>query len=96
MKQQKFCGQCDKRLTCQDAFKRLGEMKGKSVVLNVLFAFVLPLAVFIIALIFSQQFLAKRVESAELRTALALMLSLVAGAVCVGICRLIGRRIIKS
>ena len=96
MEQQKFCDQCDKRASCRDAFKRLGEIKGKSVVLNVLVAFVLPLVVFIVALIFSQQFLARRVESAGLRTAFALMLSFVASAVCVGICRIIGRRFIKS
>jgi len=91
MTQHDPCDKCGQKMSCQQAFGRLGNIQGKSIVRSILAAFVLPLAVFIAALAITQQLLAKRVESVGLRTTLVLLLAFVAAAGCVAVVRMIGK-----
>jgi uncharacterized membrane protein (DUF485 family) len=96
MAQHKPCDQCGEKLRCREAFRRLGDAAGRSIVPNVLAAFVLPLVVFIGALALAQQFLAVRIESDNLRTAFAVVLALGAAVVCVAVARVVGKWLGKN
>jgi hypothetical protein len=96
MAQHEPCDQCDEKLRCREAFSRLGNAPGRSIVRNVLVAFVLPLVVFIGALMLAQQFLAVRIESDNLRTALAVLLALGAAVVCVAAARIVSKWLGKN
>ncbi|UCG46078.1 MAG: hypothetical protein JSU94_11305 [Phycisphaerales bacterium] len=47
MARQQFCQDCSQKETCQTIYEKLGKRPGPSVVLEVLFAFVAPVVVFI-------------------------------------------------
>ena len=85
------CDKCGHKASCLEVFRRLGNIKGKSVVRSVLAAFVLPLVVFIAALAVAQQLLARYIDSAGLRTVVALLAAIVVAAACVIIVRMIGK-----
>jgi hypothetical protein len=91
MAQNKPCDKCGQKISCREAFRRLGNVPGRSIVRNVLAAFVLPLVVFIGALVLAQQFLAVRIESDNLRTAFAVVLALGAAVACVAVARVVGK-----
>jgi hypothetical protein len=92
MVQPEPCDKCDRKVSCQEAFRRLGDIEGRSMVRSVLTAFVLPLAVFIGVLALAQQLLMKYIDSVGLRAAVALLLAIAASAVCVAVARMIGKR----
>ncbi|MGB8226326.1 MAG: hypothetical protein WCE45_05605 [Sedimentisphaerales bacterium] len=68
-KQCKDCGQKD---SCREVFKELGNLKGPSVLLKVVQAFLLPLIFFIIALAVAEKVLAERIASSLGKNLLAL------------------------
>lgn len=68
-KQCKDCGQKD---GCRQAFKELGNLKGPSVLLTVVQAFLLPLIFFVTALAVAEKVLAERVAGSLGRNLLAL------------------------
>lgn len=89
--EKRACDKCGQKLSCREAFRQLGNAQGRSVVHNVLVAFVLPLVVFIAALAAAQQFLARYIDSDGLRSAVALLVAIAAAAVCVTTVRMIGK-----
>lgn len=89
MTQQKFCQSCSENDSCQQVYQQLGSVKGPSVVVKALFAFLLPLTVFIVALAASERFLAQAIESDGLRTILSLLLAVLTAFFCVLVIRTI-------
>jgi len=93
MAQQEPCDHCGEKQRCREAFRQLGNAQGRPIVRNVLAAFVLPLVVFIGALSVAQQLLAKRVESVELRTALAVLPAFGAALICAMAASMVSKRL---
>jgi hypothetical protein len=86
------CDKCGQKLSCREAFRRLGSIPREGgVVRSILAAFVLPLVVFIAALAVAQRLLEKYIDSAGLRAAVALLAAIAVAAVCVAIVRMIGK-----
>ncbi len=76
MVEQKFCQGCSQKHDCQDIYQKLANLKGPSVVLKVVVAFLLPILVFIASLAAFERMLAEAVNSEELLTALSFLLAL--------------------
>ncbi len=91
MTQHETCDKCGQKESCQDVFRRLGNIQGKSIVRHVLAAFVLPLVIFIAALAAAQQLLEKCIDSDGLRAAVALLIAITAAAVCITTIRMTGK-----
>jgi len=95
MAQREPCEKCNHKLSCKEAFKRLGNLRGQSIVRNVLVAFVLPLFVFIACLAMSQQLLTRYIESSIFRSAVALLLAIASAVICVAVVKTVGKRLGK-
>ena len=97
MVEQKTCGEpveticqgCSQQHECQEAYKKLANIKGTSVVFKVCIAFLLPLLVFIASLAAFERILAEAIDAKELRTAISFPLALSVTFVCVLIIRTI-------
>ena len=76
MVEQRFCQGCSQRHDCQEAYQKLTQVKGPSVVLKVIVAFLLPILVFIGLLAVSQRMLAEVTQTEQLRTAVSFLLAL--------------------
>jgi ABC-type Na+ efflux pump permease subunit len=81
MSQQKICQDCNQKHDCQKIYQWLGSIKGPSIVVGVIVAFLLPLMVFIAALAAFEEVLAKAMNSKEAQTALSFLLALAVTAV---------------
>lgn len=89
MAQQKSCQSCSENHSCRQVYQKLGNVKGPSIVLKALFAFILPLAVFIVALAASEKFLAQAIELDNLRVILSFLLAVLTAFFCVLVVRTI-------
>jgi len=96
MAPQKFCQECNQRHTCQDVYRQLGNTKSPSVVFKVVVAFLLPLMVFIAALVASEKISAKAINSKEAQTVLSFLLALSVTFVCILIIKMIDRQLRKD
>ena len=89
MAQQKFCQGCSQQHECQEAYQKLANFKGSSIVLKALVAFLLPIMVFIASLVALERILAKAIDTEELRTAISFLLALSVTFLCLLIIRTI-------
>lgn len=71
----------------------MGEMKGPSVTVKVVLAFLLPLVIFIVSLAAFQEVFSRVTDSQAAQTALSLLMALLVAAVCVLILGLTNRRL---
>ncbi|KPL23461.1 MAG: hypothetical protein AMJ75_06005 [Phycisphaerae bacterium SM1_79] len=92
MAEQKFCQDCTQKHDCQELYRQLGHMKGPSVVVEVVCAFLLPLVIFIASLAAFEAILAGAISIPSMRTALSLLLALLVASVCVWMMGVINRR----
>jgi hypothetical protein len=95
MDPQEICHECNQKNRCQEVYEKLGNIQGKSVVLKVLAAFLLPILVFIACLAGFDKILAKVTTIKELQTAAGLLLALLVTCMCVLITRVINKGLIK-
>ena len=95
MDQQEICHDCNQKKRCQEVYEKLGNIQGKSVVLKVLAAFLLPILVFIVCLAGFDKILAKMTTIKELQTAAGLLLALSVTLACILMTRVINRGLIK-
>ena len=91
MFEKNFCEECGQRHSCQEVYRQLGNSKSPSIVFKVVFAFLVPLVVFIAALAAFEKILAGTISGKELRTGLSFMLALAVTFIVVG-CSLLIRR----
>jgi len=61
MDQQKNCQGCSQRQDCQQAYQKLANFRGSSIVLKVIVAFLLPIMVFIASVAASERILAEAI-----------------------------------
>ena len=93
MAQQKFCQDCSQRCDCHKIYQRLGETEGPPVVMKVIAAFLLPMVVFIAALVAFEEILA---GAKELQTALSFLLALLVTFISILIIKAINRQLSKN
>ena len=91
MAEQKFCQDCNQKHDCQEIYQQLGDIKGPSVVVKVIVAFLLPLVVFIVSLAAFERILAGAISTEQVQTALSFLMALLVTFVCILIIRVINR-----
>ena len=75
MSEENFCRECNQKYTCRQAFEQAGKIKGGSVVLKTIVAFLLPLMVFIAGLAVFEKMLPKIMDTKNLQTPMTLLLA---------------------
>ena len=93
MAQQEFCEDCKQKHECQRIYEQLGDIKGPSVVIKVIVAFLLPLVVFIVSLAAFQEIFGNAIDNQRLQTVLSLLPALLVTFICILIVRVINRRL---
>ena len=96
MFQQKFCQDCNQKPQCRKVYQQLEKTQGPLVISKVLAAFLLPLMVFIAALVAFEKILAGRISTEELQTALSFLLALAVTFACIPITKAINRHLGKN
>jgi uncharacterized membrane protein len=96
MVQEKFCEGCDQSNKCQEIFRKSGSIKGPSVAIKVIVAFLLPLIVFIVSLAVFERVFARSIGTEGLRTAISLLTAFVVTFVFILIIKVIGKQISKA
>ena len=76
MDEQGSCKNCSQSKDCQNIYQQLGSVKGPSVLVKVIVAFLLPLLVFIGCLAVFEQIFSRTIETQELQTPLSFLLAL--------------------
>jgi hypothetical protein len=96
MADEKFCQGCHQKHRCQEVYEHLSHVRGTGVVFKVIFAFLLPIVVFIVSLAVFEEILAGVIQSKELQTVIGLTLALMVSSVSVFITRFINRFPVKN
>ena len=96
MREQKFCQECNQKQNCQELYRQLGEAKGPSVVPKVVFAFLLPLIVFIASLAASEKILSKTVNTKQLQTIFSLLAATAVTFACILTIKAINKKFGKN
>jgi uncharacterized membrane protein len=96
MVQEKFCEGCDQNNKCREIYRKLGNVKGPSIALKVIVAFLLPLVVFIVSLAVFERVFANSIGTEGLRTAISLLAAFVVTFVFILIIKVIVKRINKA
>ena len=92
MDKDEFCSGCHQKNDCKEAYERLGKVKGPSVAIRAIIAFLVPIAVFIIALAGFERLFGKVVESRDGRVALSALAALFITLACIMILRFADKR----
>ena len=95
MNENEFCGNCNQKHNCGSIYHQLGNIKGPSMVVKVVIAFLLPLVVFIFSLAVFQEIFTKTISSQLVQTALSMMSALLVTFSCILIVRVINKRLGK-
>ena len=93
MTENEFCGNCNQKHNCGSIYHQLGNIKGPSVVVKVVIAFLLPLVVFIFSLAAFQEIFTKTINNQLIQTALRMVLALLVTFSCILIVRVINKRL---
>lgn len=96
MVQEKFCEGCEQSEKCQDVSRKLGNIKGPSIALKVIVAFLLPLVVFIVSLAVFERLFAGSIDTEGLRTAAGFLAALAVTFVFILIVKVISKQISKA
>lgn len=96
MADEKFCQGCHQKHRCQEVYEHLSHVRGTGVVFKVIFAFLLPIVVFIGSLAVFEEILAGVIQSKELQTVIGLILALIVSSAFVFITRFINRCPVKN
>jgi len=92
MSEQKFCQECDQKNDCQKIYQQLGNIEGPSLAVKVIFAFLLPLVVFIASLAVFERILAGVINTERAQTAISFLLALLATFFCILVIRVANRK----
>jgi len=77
MDQEQFCNKCSQKNDCQRVYESLGNKKGPSIVSKVVFALLMPILIFIGALVICEKFTKNFIPDNKLQTAIGLLTALV-------------------
>lgn len=78
MDEQKNCQNCGQKQKCQDIYRKMSNAKGPSVALDVVAAFLLPIAVFITVLFISENIFDTLIANKELQIIFGFTLAVLA------------------
>ncbi len=93
MSEDHFCEKCSQKQNCHEVYQQLGGAKGPSVAFKVLIAFLLPIMVFISALVIFDKFLITVISADSLRTAVSFLLATSATAVLILVTKVVNNQI---
>ncbi|MHC4617723.1 MAG: hypothetical protein ACYTEQ_08205 [Planctomycetota bacterium] len=96
MDKEYLCQSCKQSHLCQEVYQKLGKTQGRSVVLKVVCAFLLPVVVFIVSLAVLEKIAATAITGEGLRTAVSVPAAAAVSFACVLITRVINKRIGKN
>ena len=95
MAEKEFCDICNQKHNCGSIYHRLGNIKGPSVVVKVVVAFLLPLMVFIISLAIFEEIFAKTINNQLAHTALSMVSALLITFSFILIVKVINKRFVQ-
>ena len=93
MAQEKFCQDCSERHNCQKVYQQLGDNTGPSVVVKVIFAFLLPPVVFIASLAAFEEIFTAAINTQRMQTAMSFLLALLVTFIYISITGVINKRL---
>ena len=93
MTENEFCGNCNQKHNCGSIYHQLGNIKGPSVVVKVVVAFLLPLVVFIFSLAAFQEIFTEAVRSQSMQIILSIASALSVTFSCILIVKMINKRL---
>jgi uncharacterized membrane protein len=93
MTENEFCDNCNQKHNCGSIYHQLGNIKGPSVVVKVVIAFLLPLVVFICSLAAFQQIFTKTISSQRMQIVLSMVAALLVTFICILIAKVINKRL---
>jgi hypothetical protein len=93
MASQRFCQDCIQKHDCQRIYGQLGDSPGESVALKVIFAFLLPLIVFIVSLAVSERVLARVIKTEEVQMVISFVLAILVTFICMFVTRALIKRL---
>ncbi len=92
MDDQEFCSSCHQKNDCKSTYEKLGKVKGPSVAIRAIIAFLVPIGVFITALAAFERLFEKAIENRDGRVALSALLALGVTLVCIMVLKFAGKR----
>lgn len=92
MDNQEFCSSCRQKNDCKTTYQKLGKVKGPSVAVKAIIAFLVPIGVFIAALAGFEKLFEKTIEGKNARVALSALLALTVTLACIMILKFADRR----
>ena len=96
MTEKLFCQNCTQSESCQEIYRRLGSVKSPSVTVRVVFAFLVPMLVFVTALAVFPVILPKLTNIDELLPALSFLLAVLVSLVAILTGATVSRKIYKN
>lgn len=95
MPDEDFCKECAQKHDCRTIYDRLGKKKSPSVALKIVFAFLLPILLFITALAIFQRLLENLLQTEKLLTVATVLLALMVTFVYLVLAKLINKELQK-
>ncbi len=95
MSDEDFCKECAQKHDCRTIYDRLGKQKSPSVALKIVFAFLLPILLFIAALAIFQRLLENLLQTEKLLTVVAVLLALIITFVYLILAKLVNKKLQK-
>ena len=96
MSENEFCSNCPQENDCKTTYELLGKVKGPSVAIRAIVAFLVPIAVFIAALAAFQRLLEKIVKNDDGRVALSAFLAICITFACIMILKIADKRLLHK
>lgn len=96
MGENEFCSNCPQEHDCKTTYELLGKVKGPSVAIRAIVAFLVPIAVFIAALAAFQGVLEKNIENKDGRVAISAFLAICVTFVCIMILKYADKRLMQK
>lgn len=96
MDEHEFCSSCPQENDCKRTYELLGKVKGPSVAIGAIVAFLVPIAVFIAALAAFQGLGKKTIENDNGRVALSAFLAICVTFACIMILKIADKRILQK
>lgn len=96
MDKNEFCSNCPQENDCKTTYELLGKVKGPSVAIRAIVAFLVPIAVFIAALAAFQGLGEKTIENDNGRVALSAFLAICVTFACIMILKFADKRLLHK
>lgn len=96
MDENEFCSSCPQKHDCKTTYELVGKVKGPSVAIRAIVAFLVPIAVFIAALAAFQRFFEKTIENKDGCVALSAFFAICITFACIMILKYADKRFFQK